>query len=235
MTFTNRSLTFLRGLRRNNNRNWFEEHREQYEADVRAPMRELIEVMDVRLAQLAPEIIGSAKKSMFRINRDIRFSPDKSPYKTHAACWFYHRDGDRKVGSQAEGGGAGFYFHLEPGQSFVGGGIWMPPRPVLNRIREALAANHTAFERIVRAPALVRRFGGLDDESMLKRMPRGYAEDHPAAAWLRHQSFTVGHLLTDNQVTSSRLPSLLEADFEAMRPLVRWLNKCLGFPESRAR
>ena len=172
---------------------------------------------------------------MFRIHRDIRFSSDKSPYKTHAACWFYHRDGDRKVGSQAEGGGAGFYFHLAPGESFVGGGIWMPPRPVLNRIRAAIAAKPAAFEGIVRAPALVRRLGGMDEESMLKRMPRGYAEDHPAARWLRFQSFTVGRSLTDNQVTGARLPSLLEGNFEAMRPLVRWINSALGLAESRTR
>src|SRR3954465_3268464 len=95
--------------------------------------------MDVRLAELAPEIGADPKRSPFRIYRDIRFSNDKSPYKTHAACWFYHRGGGSKVGSEAEGGSAGFYFHLEPGHSMVGAGIWMPPRPLLNKLRDAIA------------------------------------------------------------------------------------------------
>jgi uncharacterized protein (TIGR02453 family) len=233
--FTTKSLRFLRGLRRNNNKPWFEAHREQFENDVRTPMRELIEEMDIRFATLAPEILGNAKKSMFRINRDIRFSADKSPYKTHVACWFYHRDGGRKVGSQAEDGGAGFYFHLAPGESFVGGGIWMPPRSVLNRIRAAIVEDPVGFERLLGAPALVRRFTGLDDESMLKRMPRGYPVDHPAARWLRHQSFTVGRVLKDEQVTSSRLATLLEADFESIRPLVRWINTSLGLRTANSR
>src|SRR6059036_1548613 len=137
--FTPASLAFLRGLARHNNKPWFEAHRESYENDVRAPMRALIEELDVRLARLAPEITGDPKRSMFRINRDIRFSKDKSPYKTHAACWFRHRDADRRVGSEAEGGGAGFYVHIAPGSSFLGAGIWMPPRPVLNRLRDAIA------------------------------------------------------------------------------------------------
>src|SRR5947199_409431 len=99
-------------------------------------MRALIEEMDVRLARFAPEITGDPKRSMFRIYRDIRFSKDKSPYKTHAACWFYHRDADARVGGDAEGGGAGFYFHLAPGGSLIGAGIWMPSRPILNRLRD---------------------------------------------------------------------------------------------------
>src|SRR5258705_6180506 len=122
MAFTAATLTFLRGLKRHNERPWFEAHRDEYEAVVKDPMRDLIEEMDVRLARLAPEIIGDPKRSMFRIYRDIRFSADKSPYKTHASCWFYHRDGSRAVGREAAGGGAGFYFQIAPGDSFSGGG-----------------------------------------------------------------------------------------------------------------
>src|SRR5881396_3998692 len=144
--FTPASLAFLRGLARHNNKPWFEAHRESYENDVRAPMRALIEELDVRLARLAPEITGDPKRSMFRINRDIRFSKDKSPYKTHAACWFRHRDASHKVGGEAEGGGAGFYVHIAPGGSFVGAGMWMPPRPILNRLRDAIADDRNGFE-----------------------------------------------------------------------------------------
>ena len=226
--FTPASLTFLRGLARNNTKRWFEAHRETYENDVRAPMRALIEEMDVRLARFAPEITGDPKHSMFRINRDIRFSRDKSPYKTHAACWFRHRAASHRVGGDAEEGSAGLYFHLQPRQSLVGAGIWMPPRPTLNKIRDAIADDHEGFARVVEHPRARRRFGGLDDSAMLKRMPRGFAEDHPAARWLRYQSFTIGRSLGDNQVCGPRLPAVLEADFKSMLPLVRWLNRALG-------
>src|SRR6266571_807820 len=191
MPFTTATFRFFRGLARNNAKPWFEAHRADYEGQVREPMRALIEEMDVRLARFAPEITGEPKRSMFRIYRDIRFSKDKSPYKTHAACWFYHRDADARVGGDAEGGGTG-------------------------------------FERVVRAPGLVRRFGGLDDEAVLKRMPRGFPETHPAAHWLRYQSFTAGRRLSDAQATSARLPALLAADFARLLPLVRWLNGALG-------
>ncbi len=226
--FTAASIRFLRGLARNNARAWFEAHRADYEASVKGPMRALIEEMDVRLARLAPEIIGDPKRSMFRIHRDIRFSKDKSPYKTNAGCWFYHRDGASHVGREREGGGAGFYFHLQPGACFAAGGLWMPPRPALNRLRDAIAADPAGFRRAAASPAVRRRFGGLSEEAMLTRMPRGFADDHPAAAWLRYQSFTLHRGLSDAQVTGARLPALLEAEFKAILPLVRWLNAALG-------
>ena len=233
--FTPASLAFLRGLARHNNKPWFEAQRESYEHDVRDPMRALIEEMDVRLARLAPEITGDPKRSMFRINRDIRFSRDKSPYKTHAACWFRHRDASHKVGGEAEEGSAGLYFHLQPGKSFVGAGVWMPPRPGLNKIRDAIAEDPRGFARVVEHPRARRRFGGLDDGEMLKRMPRGFAEDHPAARWLRYRSFTIGRELSDKQVLGPKLPALLEADFALMMRLVRWLNRALGLKPAKER
>jgi uncharacterized protein (TIGR02453 family) len=222
------ALAFLRGLARHNAKPWFEAHREEYELHVKGPMADLVQEMDLRLARFAPEIVGDRRRSPFRLHRDIRFSRDKSPYKTHAACWFFHGAGSAKVGREAHGGGAGFYFHLQPGASFVGGGCWMPPRPALQKFRAAIAADPRGFERIVLSPAVRRRFGGLSEESMLKRMPRGYAEDHPAARWLRHQSFTLGRNLGDSQVTGARLTAILESDFATILPLVRWLNRTLG-------
>jgi uncharacterized protein (TIGR02453 family) len=233
MPFTPRALQFLRGLARHNEKPWFEAHRDEYEAEVREPMRELIEDLDTRFARFAPEIGGDPKRSMFRIYRDIRFSKDKSPYKTHAACWFHHLNAARSVGSEADAGSAGYYFHLEPGgRSMIGAGIWMPPRPQLKRLRDAIAKEPKEFDRMARS--IPRRFGGLDDEGALKRMPRGYAEDHPAAQWLRFQSFTSGRTLTDAQVVSPSLGALLAREYEALLPLVRWLNGALGFrPASR--
>jgi uncharacterized protein (TIGR02453 family) len=222
------ALGFFRQLKRRNSRPWFESHREIYEQEVRRPLQALVEEVDVALARTAPEIVGDPKRSIFRIHRDIRFSKDKSPYKTHAACWFYHLDAGRGVGSEIQGG-AGFYFQLAPGECLLGAGVWMPPRLSLARIRDALTQEPEAFEAIVLAPGFRRRFGSLDDEAMLKRLPRGFPENHRAARWLRYQSFTVGRALTESQALSPRLGTMLARDFNALTPLVRWLNHALGF------
>jgi uncharacterized protein (TIGR02453 family) len=227
MPFKPASLRFLRGLAAHNEKQWFEAHRNEYEQEVREPMQELIEEMLMRFRNFAPEIGGDPKRLMFRIHRDVRFSKDKSPYKTHAACWFHYRGASRKVGIEAKEGSAGFYFHLEPGgKSMLGAGLWMPPRPQLSRLRDAIAEKPAQFERAI--ASLPKRFGGLDDESVLKRIPRGFAEDHPAARWLRYQSFTSGRSLRDADVTGAKLPSLLEREFGALLPLVRWVNGALG-------
>src|SRR4029450_8698576 len=105
-----------------------------------------------RLRAIAPEITGDPRRSMFRIHRDVRFSRDKSPYKTNAGAWLYHRDAGRKVGTTGEGGGAGFYFHIDATSCFMAGGIWMPARPALQRIREVIAAQPAALGRLTGAP-----------------------------------------------------------------------------------
>lgn len=233
--FSDASLRWLRSLARNNRRDWFEAHRTEYEEHVRGPMADLVREMDVRMAAFAPEMVGDPKRSVFRIHRDVRFSSDKSPYKTNAGCWFFHGGGSSKVGREAHGGGAGFYFHLEPGRSFAAGGLWMPPRPALQRLRAAIAADPRAFERLVRAPKFARRLGRLSEEAMLKRAPRGYAEDHPALPWLRYTSFTASRPIPDAEILSPRLTRTLVTDFTALLPLVRWLNGELGLPPSRSR
>ena len=227
------SLRWLRALARNNERVWFEANRAEYDAEVLGPMRAFVEEMDDRLARIAPEICGDARRSVFRIHRDIRFSKDKRPYKQHAACWFYHRDSDAKVGR--DGGGAGFYFHLEPGHSQLGGGLWMPGAPVLSALRAAIADDPSGFARAADSPAMRRRFGGLDDEAVLTRMPRGFAEDHAAARWLRYKSFTAGRMMTDAEVTRPDLPARVARDFAALVPLVRWLNGALGLRPAERR
>lgn len=229
------ALAFLRRLERNNSREWFERHRAVYETEVRDPLRALVEEMDVRLARIAPEIVGDPRRSVFRIHRDVRFSADKSPYKTNAACQFYHHDAGRGAGQDADGAGAGLYFQLADGDCFVAGGIWMPARPALEKIREALAADPESLDRIVRAPAFRRRYKALDTEAMLTRLPRGYAEGHPAERWLRYKSFTATRALTARAATSARLPAMLERDFAALVPLVRWLNGAIGYKASERR
>src|SRR2546423_10489274 len=159
-------------------------------------MRHLIEEMDVRLARLAPEIVGDPKRSMVRIYRDIRFSADKSPYKTHASCWFYHRDGSRAVGREAAGGGAGFYFQIAPADSFLGGGMWMPPRETLRALREAIAEDPKRFARIAGDRKLVRRFGGPSGGAGFRPGPRRLAPGHPAAGGRPLPSLPVGRAVT---------------------------------------
>lgn len=228
------ALRFLRQLKRHNTRPWFEDHRTEYETLVREPMRALIEELDVRLARIAPELCGDPRRSMFRIHRDVRFSRDKSPYKTHASCWLFHRDAGKGVGQEAHGG-AGLYLHLEPGASMVAGGLWMPAKPALDRVREALLDDHEGFAAIVSHRGFRRRFGALSDEAMLVRAPRGVAPDHPAVPWLRYKSFTVHRMLDDATMTAAGLPTTVERDFVALLPMVRWLNQALGFPPAERR
>ncbi len=229
--FRPEAFRFLRGLARRNTREWFERHRAVYETEIRAPLRALVEEMDVRLARFAPELAGDPRRSIFRIHRDVRFSRDKSPYKTNAACQFYHHDAGRGAGQDAEGAGAGLYFQLAVGECFVAGGMWMPARPALEKIRERLADGHEEFERLVLDPRFKRRFGRLDREAVLSRPPRGYPPDHPAAHWLRYRSFTATRMLTEREVLSPRLPAILERDFARLLPLVRWLNGAIGYRE----
>ncbi len=229
--FTPETFAYLRALTRNNRREWFEAHRPEYARTLLAPMRALAEEFDVQFATLAPEFVGDPKRSLFRIYRDVRFSKDKTPYKTHAAMWVYHRSPGRGVGKEIDGG-AGFYFHVEPGASMVAGGLWMPPRPSLNKVRAHFDADLAGWKKAVDARAIRTRFGGLNDDEpgiMLKRLPRGYDAGHAAERWLRYNSFTVSRTLTDAEVLSPKIVETAMKDFTAMLPMVRWLNRALGY------
>lgn len=224
------ALTFLRSLARNNRRDWFEAHKERYENEVKNPLRILVEEIDARLGEFAPEMIGNPKRSIFRIYRDVRFSKDKSPYKTNAAAWFYHRDAGHAVGTQAVHGGAGFYFQIAPKECIVAGGIWMPPAAALKTLREAIAADPEALRGILKRPAFKRAFGAMSEEALLKRTPRGFDAEHPAAELLRYKSFTVHRELTEREVLSPRLPDTVARHFATMLPFIRWFNRVLGLP-----
>jgi uncharacterized protein (TIGR02453 family) len=221
------ALGFLAELRRHNRRDWFESHREDYHRLIRDPLRALIEEVDVLLAGELPELVGDPRRSAFRIHRDVRFSHDKSPYKTHAAAWFRHRDAATGSGESVHGG-AGFYLHIEPGASMVAAGIWMPSKPSLDLIRAKLLEHSDQFAAILTQRDFQRRMSPLSEEAMLVRAPRGTDPTHPAAPWLRYKSFTVHRDLTDQDITSPRLLTALATDLAAVRPLVRWLNDALG-------
>src|SRR5262245_5256019 len=229
------TFQFLRDLGRNNEKAWFEANRDRYEREVREPVRLLVESVHAKLGSIAPEIVGDPKRSMFRIYRDVRFSQNKAPYKTNAGAWFYHQDAGRKVGRTGDGGGAGFYFHIDATTCFVAGGLWMPAPPMLLRIRGAIAAQPSALARLTSAPGFQRRFDGLSEEAKLRRVPRGFAPDHPGAEWLKLQSFTARALIDSSAVGSPRLVDRLCRDFELLVPLVRWLNRALGYQPAKAR
>lgn len=237
------ALDFLRGLAAHNEKPWFDAHRAEYEAAVRAPTLALVDEVDARLAELAPEFVGDRRRSPFRIFRDVRFSRDKRPYKTNAGCWFFHRDvrggAPKDAGGAGAGaavhGGAGFYFHLEPGASFCAGGLWMPPRPALALVRGRIADRPDELPAIVAAPAFVARFGALSREAVLVRTPRGYPADEATAEWLRLQSYTASQPLPDDAVTAPDLADRLAAAYAALLPLVRWLNLALGLRPAERR
>lgn len=223
------SLRFLRALRRNNEREWFTANRDRYERSLLTPLRELVEEMDVRLASFAPELIGSPKRSIFRIHRDVRFSKDKSPYKKHAAFLLYHRDVSGEGAAGRTMGAAGFYIHIEPGNSFVGGGIYMPPAPVLRKLRTAIVDDPEPLLKAIRGARFRKRYGTLDAAQQLVRLPRGYQADQRTESLLRHRSLTAWQQLDDSLVTDSRLPDELESALRDLLPLVRWVNGVLGF------
>lgn len=229
------ALTYLRQLKRNNDREWFNANRATFDEEVLGPMRLFVEELDVRCASFAPEIVGNPKRSIFRIYRDVRFSKDKSPYKTHASFWMTHQSAGHGVGSETHGAGAGFYFHLEPGSSLVAGGVWMPPRDRLAAIRETLLEDHRPLMAALSGSAFKRRFAKLSEEGMLKRTPRGVEPGHPAEPYLRRVSFTVSAPLTNDEVTGTKLADRVEKDFRLMIPFVRWLNTALGYPPAPRR
>lgn len=230
--FRPRAFRFLRDLARNNRREWFEAHRDVFEAELQQPLLALLDEVDVELASLAPELEASRKRSVFRIHRDIRFSKDKSPYKTHVAFWVGHR-ALGTGGGVAVHGGAGVYFHLEPRASIIAGGMWMPPAPALARIRTALVTDLAGFEQALRR--LRPAFRGLTEEHLLQRPPRGYDSDHPAARWLRYRSFTASRPLSMVDLQRADLPKRLARGYAPLVPLVRWLNSALGLPAQTRR
>src|SRR5262249_46618953 len=159
------TLTFLRALKRNNRREWFQPRKDQYDAQVRAPMLTIIERLTRDLRAFAPEVVVDPKTAMYRIYRDTRFSENKTPYKTHVAAVFPWRGLPKHEG-------AGLYFHVSPDEVWIGGGMYAPQAPQLQAVREHIAANVRRLRTIVESPGFRREIGELDGER-LQRVPRG--------------------------------------------------------------
>ena len=223
--FTSQTLRFLRALKLHNDREWFREHRDEYEEQVKGPMVALIERLAVDLPGVAPDLVANPKTSMYRIYRDTRFSANKAPYKTHVAAIFPHR-------ALPKHEGAGLYVHVATDQLFVGGGLYRPQPRQLLRLREHIAANSDRLRALVAAPAFRRNFGELSGER-LKRVPRGFAPDHPAGDLLRLKQFLAGCEHPATFATGPRFyPSLLRL-FSHLAPLIDFLNAPLATREFR--
>jgi uncharacterized protein (TIGR02453 family) len=214
--FPPETMKFLRRLRKNNNREWFQANKQAYERDVKAPMLEIVTVLGDALQAFAPEMVIDPKKVMYRIYRDTRFSADKTPYKTHVAALFYPR-------SLSKGNSAALYFHLEPAEVLIAGGIYMPGPAELRAIRMHISAHWDEFKRIVENREFVKEFGGLQGEK-LTRVPQGFPADHPGIGYLKHKQYIVWFTEPPAFAESAQLlPRILRA-FATMIPFVRFLN-----------
>ena len=212
-TFPKEGLDFLRALKRNNKRPWFLKHKPEYEQYVRAPMMEIVMAL---AHDLPPDFVADPAKSVFRIYRDVRFSKDKTPYKTHAAAQFPSRSIPRR-------GGAGFYFHISPTEVWIGGGFYGPTPQETLAVRTRIAERHRAFESLVQSPEFRKRFGELQG-AKLTRVPRGFPGDHPAAEWLKHKQWVAGAELKPEAAIGPKFYDTLLAHFRAALPLLRFLN-----------
>jgi uncharacterized protein (TIGR02453 family) len=216
--FTPKTLSFLRSLKRNNEREWFHARRAQYEQHVRTPMICIVERLADDFRAFAPEFVADPQASLFRPFRDTRFSENKAPLKTNIAARFPHRVLGRM-------NGAGLYFEVAPGWVWVGGGVWAPETPQLQAIREHIAEHHRALARIVQAPAFAK-VGGLQGDTLM-RVPRGFAKDHPAARFLVFRQFMgIREEAGEFALRRDFYKQLVET-FKAFVPLCRFLNEPL--------
>jgi len=222
--FTDNTVRFLRNLKRHNDREWFRSHREEFEREVRGPMVEVIERLSVDLPTFAPELVANPKTSMYRIYRDTRFSPDKSPYKTHVAAIFPHHALPKHVG-------AGLYLHVAPDHVLIGAGSYAPEPRQLYRMREHLANHLKQFRTIVESPSFRRSFGDIGG-ARLKRVPRGFDANHPAAHYLKLRQFLASAERPSQFATRPRFYSSVVRLFEQLAPFVRFLNAPLAGPQA---
>jgi uncharacterized protein (TIGR02453 family) len=216
------TIDFLSTLKDNNTREWFEANRKAYQAakdDFLVFAQTLLSGLEKQDPVIAAAAL-SVKNCVFRINRDVRFSNDKSPYKTNMGAFF--------TPAGKNGGKAGYYIHLEPGESFLAGGMYMPDAPTLKLVRQEIDYNLAGFKKILAEKSFQKFFPeGLDKDMMLKKAPSGYAVDHPAIEFLRYKSFTVSHYMKPEFLTQKDAVPYILKGFEAMKPLADFLNQAL--------
>lgn len=218
--FPKEGIAFLRRLKKNNNREWFARHKSEYEDLVKAPMQSFIASLRPAFDRFAPEYDLNPRTAIFRIYRDTRFSNDKTPYKTHVAAHFVLR------GAPKGFIGSGYYLEVEPGGAYIGAGIYMPESDQLTRIRAAIDRRPEEFRSIIQAPSFKRRFGKLEGNT-LRRMPKGYADDHAMGEWLKLKQFFAGSSMPVAKAMRASFVRDVAIVAESLMPLVRFLNDAL--------
>jgi uncharacterized protein (TIGR02453 family) len=216
------TLQFLKGLKKNNNKPWFEANRKKYEA-AKSDFEQFIQTAIDKHAKKDSTLTAiKAKECLFRINRDVRFAKDKSPYKTN-------------FGASINAGGkksnlAGYYFHCEPGEAFVGGGIWMPQPPDLKKVRQEVDYCFAEFGKLLSAKKFKTVYGNLyaGEDAKLVKVPAGFEKDNPAAEYLKLKSFIAMKPLSEKDLTSPALLKQTLDAFEALQPLLLFINRTLG-------
>ena len=218
------AVRFLLELRANNDRAWFQPRKAEYERLLKEPLEALCVVLGERFAARGIPLRADAR-SPFRIYRDVRFSSDKSPYKTYVSASFAWagegapRDPQSKT---TDAHGVGGYFHFQPDEEYVGGGMWQPERPRLEAWRSLVANEPRRVHRAIEAPAFKGAFGQLSGDR-LKRVPPGYPADHPDAELLKLKDVTFGRQLTPDEALSPSLPDILADAFADATPVLRLL------------
>ena len=215
------TLTFLKGLAKNNDKSWFESHRKQYE-QAKQDYEEFIRKILEKHAKKDEDLKDlEAKKCTFRINRDIRFSKDKSPYKSNFGASM-DRGGKKSIY-------AGYYFHLEPGKSFVGGGLWMPMPSEMKKVRQEIDYCFDEFRQIVSAKKFKTVYKELysGEDLKLTKVPQGFEKDNPAAEYLKLKSWLAMRDVTDAELASKDLVKKTSDAFETLQQLIKFLNRAL--------
>lgn len=215
------TLKFLSKLKKNNNKPWFDAHRPQYEA-AKIDFSNFIQLVIDALQKTDTTITGlTSRECMFRINRDVRFSKDKRPYKENFGA-FICRGGKKSIY-------AGYYFHCAPGNSFVGGGLWMPEPANLKKVRQEIDYNWNEFQTILKNKNFKKTFGDVfkNAEISLSKIPKGYEKDNPAIEYLKLKSIIAEATIADDELTKSSLHKKTVAAFEALQPLLNFINQSL--------
>jgi uncharacterized protein (TIGR02453 family) len=213
------SLQFLKALAKNNNREWFLANKNKYDLAKEHYLNFVEEVLsgivkfDNSLAELNP------KQCVFRINRDVRFSKNKDPYKTNFGASF--SKGAKKINA------AGYYFHLEPGACFIGGGLWMPEANDLQKVRQEIDYCFKEFNGIIQHKQFKNAFSGLSTEVKLARPPKGYDMDNPAIEYLKLKSFTAITSLSDSDVVDKNIVKKSLVIFKTISPFIHFLNRSI--------
>lgn len=215
------TLNFLKSLSENNNREWFNANKADYEA-ARENILQFTSTLIVGLSEFDPTIPVdlNPKDCVMRIYRDIRFSKDKTPFKTNFGIAISSNGKNFK--------GPGYYVHIQPGKSFVAGGSWFPEAEELKAIRQEIDYNGSELRMILKEPSFIKEFGDLDREGALKTTPKGYSSDHEDIEYLKLKSFTASAQVSDKTLTQGRSSDSIISSLEKLFPLMTFLRNAIS-------